>query len=170
MSKKSLEIRLLDDGDLKSFREIRLEALKLHPESFLGDYEVEKQKSDTFFLRKMHRDKIVGCFHTKTGKLLGIVGYFVITPEGKRAHSAKIWGFYIRPDYRGRGFAKKMMEVLLDEIEQVAEKALLKVNARNHGVVRLYKKLGFVKYGFEARSLKIDGKYYDDFLMVKYLT
>ena len=74
----------------------------------------------------------------------------------------------MRNEYRGRGFARKLFSALLDEIEKVAEKALLKVYARNHKAIRLYKALGFSKYGFEARSLKVGDRYYDDVLMVKF--
>lgn len=167
MSKETkLKFRVLTEEDVHTFREIRLEAIKKHPEAFLGAYKVESQEPIEFFLQHLRTDKVVGCF--KEDKLLGIVGYYIITPEGKRAHSAKIWGFYIRPDYRGRGFAKKLFRELLDEAEKVAEKVLLKVYAKNKSAIKLYRSLGFQEYGLEKKSLKIDGKYYDDLLMVKF--
>ena len=166
-AKKKLSFRQLTEDDVQDFREIRLEALKKHPESFLGSYDEERKEPLEFFLQHLRTDKVVGCF--KEEKLLGIVGYYIITPKGKRAHSAKIWGFYIRPDYRGRGFAKKLFTVLLEETERVAEKVLLKVHLRNKSAIRLYRSLGFHEYGLERKSLKIDGRYYDDLLMVKFL-
>jgi len=171
VTKPKLEFRLLTDKDASKFKEIRLEALQEHPEAFLGSHAVESKKPKQFFLDAVNHDKVMGCFKKETGRLLGIVGYYVITPEkhGKRAHSAKIWGFYIRHEYRGRGFAKKLFSKLLDEAEGNIEKVLLKVNARSRGAIKLYQSLGFSKYGFEARSLKIGDKYYDDVLMVKFL-
>jgi ribosomal protein S18 acetylase RimI-like enzyme len=38
----------------------------------------------------------------------------------------------------------------------------------NEAARRLYNALGFVEYGFEKRTLKQDGRYYDDVLMVKF--
>ncbi len=171
MAKSKLEFRLLNDGDVEQYKDIRLEALREHPEAFLGSYEVEGQKPNQFFLDAVHTDKVMGCFSKTSGRLLGIVGFYVITPEpqGKRRHSGKIWGFYIRPEYRGRGFAKKLLRLLLEEAELHVEKVLLKVNARSRGAIKLYQSLGFVKYGFEARSLKIGDTYYNDVLMVKFL-
>lgn len=169
MTKPKLVFRQLTDEDVEAFKEIRLEALQAHPEAFLGSYDQEFKKPSSFFRDSIYGDKVIGCFNQATGRLLGIAGFYVITPTGKRAHTAKIWGFYVRREYRGRGFAKKLFVKLLDEIEKVAEKALLKVYARNHRAIRLYKSLGFTKYGFEARSLKIGDRYYDDVLMVKFL-
>jgi ribosomal protein S18 acetylase RimI-like enzyme len=163
---KKLQFRALTVDDVQAFREIRLESLQKHPEAFLGSYDVESEKPLEYFIESLSRDVVIGCF--KDEKLLGIAGYYVITPDGKRSHSAKIWGFYIRPEYRGRGFAKKLFNVVLGEAEKVAEKALLKVNHRNKSAIRLYKALGFVEYGLERKSLKIGDKYYDDRLMVKF--
>lgn len=165
-SKKKLSFRKLTNADVKEFKAIRLEALKAHPEAFLGCYEHEKEQPDSFFKKAIHHDVVIGCY--KEEKLLGIIGFYVVTPEGKRQHSAKIWGFYIRPDYRGRGFAKKLFNEALDEAEKVTEKALLKVNAKNRSAIKLYRALGFEQYGLERKSLKIGDKYYDDRLMVKH--
>ena len=169
MTKSKLEFRQLTDEDVEAFKDIRLEALQKHPEFFLGSYEEEVNKPNSFFRDSIYSDCVIGGFNKATGRLLGIVGFYVITPRGKRAHSTKIWGFYVRQGYRGRGFAKKMFNVLLDEIGKVAEKALLKVHARNRRAIRLFQSLGFVKYGFEARSLKIGDEYHDGVLMVKFL-
>ena len=164
--KTKLCFRKLTEKDLQDFKTIRLEALKAHPESFLGCYEHESAQPDSFVKKSINHDMVVGCY--KNGKLLGIIGYYVVTPEGKREHSAKIWGFYIRPDYRGRGFAKKLFNEILDEAAKVTEKALLKVNTKNRSAIKLYRALGFEKYGLERKSLKIGQNYYDDWLMVKF--
>ena len=140
--------------------------MELHPEAFLGCHEHESTKPDSFFKGLINHDVVMGCFNGD--KLLGIVGYYIVTPEGKRQHSAKIWGFYIRPEYRGRGFARKLFDRVLDEAEKVSEKALLKVNAKNRSAVKLYRALGFEEYGLERNSLKIGDTYYDDRLMVKF--
>lgn len=165
-TKKKLSFKKLTAADVQDFKTIRLEALLAHPEAFLGCYEDESQQPDSFFEDSINNDVVIGCY--KEGKLLGVAGYYIITPEGKRAHSAKIWGFYIRPEYRGRGFAKKLFDEVLYEAEKVAEKALLKVNARNRSAIKLYRALGFEQYGLERKSLKIGDKYYDDALMVKF--
>ena len=165
-TEKKLKFRVLTQDDVHIFREIRLEALKAHPEAFLGDYEVECKEPLEFFIQHINTDKVIGCF--KDDKLLGIVGYYIVTPEGKRSHSAKLWGFYIRPEYRGRGFAKQLFKRALEEAEKISEKVLLKVYRKNKSAIKLYKTLGFEEYGMERKSLKIGKTYYDDLLMAKF--
>jgi RimJ/RimL family protein N-acetyltransferase len=45
----------------------------------------------------------------------------------------------------------------------------LTVVSENEAARRLYWALGFVEYGYEKRSLKHDGRYDDEVLMVKLL-
>lgn len=167
MTRKKLTFRALEDKDAEQFRDIRLEALSKHPEAFLGSFDEESAQGLDYFREKIHSDKVVGCF--KNERLLGTVGYFVITPEGKRAHSAKIWGFYVRDEYRGRGFARQMMAHLLQDLPGDVEKLLLKVHARNRKALKFYRSVGFEIYGLEKNSLKIGDEYYDDYLMAKNL-
>jgi len=46
----------------------------------------------------------------------------------------------------------------------------LSVHPDNARARRLYASLGFVDYGLETKSLKMDGRYYDEFLMAKDLS
>jgi len=39
----------------------------------------------------------------------------------------------------------------------------------NEGAQKIYEGLGFSQYGLEEKALKVDGKYYDEIMMVKFL-
>ena len=45
----------------------------------------------------------------------------------------------------------------------------LYANAMNAGAIALYESLGFVTYGVEPCGMQVDGVFYDEHLMVKFL-
>lgn len=168
-SKTKTTFRELTKADVDIYRDIRIEAASKHPEAFLASHDELKDQPLSYFEDEMSRDVVIGAF--RDGKLAGIIGYYIVTPgpHGKRRHSAKIWGFYFRKSFRGRGFAKALFRKAMDEIENktTAEKVLLKVYAKNSRAVKLYQALGFEIYGLEKKSLKIGDEYFDDYLMSK---
>jgi RimJ/RimL family protein N-acetyltransferase len=54
---------------------------------------------------------------------------------------------------------------MIDGLEQI----LLVVAATQERPRKLYESLGFRRYGVEPRSLKVNGEYIDDELMILYL-
>jgi RimJ/RimL family protein N-acetyltransferase len=58
---------------------------------------------------------------------------------------------------------------VLDHATRHAELIQLSVVSDNIGAQRLYAAAGFQPYGVEFRSLKVDGRYLDEVLMVKLL-
>ena len=168
MTKPKLIFRQLTGEDVLAFKDIRLEALKKHPEHFTACYTQESKRPVSFFSKMLERNTFIACL--RDGKILGICGVLPAHESPKKAHTAKISGFYIRPEYRGRGFARKLMDKALDAIEEKYDKVMLDVNARNRGAVKLYKKMGFVNMGFEPRCFKLaDGTYVDTIHMFKFL-
>jgi RimJ/RimL family protein N-acetyltransferase len=63
------------------------------------------------------------------------------------------------------------MEKALEELakHKEIEKVDLNVNTAQLSAVRLYEKLGFVVAGTLHGELKVDGKYYDEYVMEKFL-
>lgn len=147
-----LVMRTLSGEDAESFKDIRLEALKGHPEAFLGCYEAESKEPISFFKQHINTDCVVGCF--RENRLLGIAGYYIITPEGKRAHSAKIWGFYIRPEYRGRGFAKNYFKKSWKKQKKKPRKYCSKFTAATNRQLSYIKRLDSRYTGLKKSHLK----------------
>lgn len=63
---------------------------------------------------------------------------------------------FVRPDYRGRGYGKDLVQYLLNEAyTRGATKALLQVNIGNTGAIQLYKNMGFKPHHtYKYRSYK----------------
>jgi RimJ/RimL family protein N-acetyltransferase len=161
-----LQIRRLTTPDAALFREIRLEALQRNPEAFGSTFEKESAQLLSWFEAVLDRAAIFGAF--LNGTLAGVAAYGV--HEGaKQAHKALLWGMYVRPTARNTGLGKRLVSAVLDHARGRVEQVQLSVVSENESARRLYAALGFVEYGHEKRSLRQDGRYYDEVLMVKFL-
>jgi RimJ/RimL family protein N-acetyltransferase len=159
-------IRPLRPDEPELYREIRLEALRLHPDAFGASFEDEAARPLAFFEQRLAGNVIFGGFRDQD--LLGTAGFM---PEAgaKRIHKAHLWGMYVRASARGTGLARLLVEAVLDHAKDRVELVQLSVVAGNAGARRLYTSLGFTPYGIEERSLKVAGQYLDEVHMVRLL-
>jgi ribosomal protein S18 acetylase RimI-like enzyme len=165
-SSMSFTIRLLREDEAALYRDIRLEGLRLHPESFGAAFEQESLEPLEFFAARLAGGGVFGGF--RDGALLGVAGFMRETGL-KRAHKAHLWGMYVRSAARGTGLARMIVEAVLDHARGRVELVQLSVTDNNAVARRLYESLGFVAYGIEPRALKVDGRNFDEFHMVKLL-
>ena len=156
-------IRRLTENDLEIWKEIRLEALKKHPIAFIMSYEEEVLYSDDKWheiLRENHvfgafdRDKIVAC------------GAFCISTPNKIAHRATFWGMYVRPEKRGSGVSKQVVETIVENASKHVIQLHCSVVACNGPAIKLYKNCGFKIYGTEPRYIRVGDHFYDEHMMV----
>ena len=84
--------------------------------------------------------------------LVGIAG-FEIQQGQKRAHKGQLWGMYVRPDARGTGIGRRLVEAVLDLARQRVELIQLAVVQDNEQARRLYASLGSLEYGLEKNAL-----------------
>jgi RimJ/RimL family protein N-acetyltransferase len=157
-------IRPLCPDDAASWRVIRLEALRLHPEAFSASFEDEAARPLAAFAERIAGNTIFGGFWDQ--ELLGTAG-FMIQAGLKRAHKGILWGMYVCQAARGSGLSRRLVEAVLDHARERVELIQLTVVADNHVARRLYASLGFAPYGIEERALKVGDRYLDDVLMVK---
>ena len=78
---------------------------------------------------------------------------------------------YIDPDFRGMGFATKLLSALLPICKEIGLKQVIAVigNSENHGSITLHKNFGFRKVGtMEKVGFKFD-RWIDVVLMQKSL-
>lgn len=79
-------------------------------------------------------------------KIVGICGVKKIFEEGDISNVA------VRPEYRGRGISRKMLNVLMQEAREDGVQAFtLEVRAGNEIAVNLYESLGFRTEGIRPR-------------------
>lgn len=161
-----VEIRQLKEKDVEVFRTLRLEGLQKSPDAFGATYEQEVKQDNSFFVERIERSIIVGCFDGDD-----LVGMTCCLQDGsiKCKHVALIWGVYLKEKHRGQGISKKLFEKILSVLPEDIEQIRLSVASHNKAAKKLYQSFGFEKYGYEERVLKIDNKYYDEILMVKFL-
>ena len=155
MDAADIHIRQLTPGDAALYRSIRLEGLKESPEAFGSTFDAEFTKPLAWFFDRLSSSVVFGAIHD--ARILGVSG-FAVRQEEKEAHKGLLWGMYVRPDARGAGIARRLVELIQ-----------LSVVVGNDQARRLYARLGFVEYGIERNSLKYCGRYYDEILMAKEL-
>ena len=160
---KTMNIRILNQGDWLAFKELRLEALRQHPEAFGSSFEEESNMSDDIFKDGFKRCDMFGAF--VTNRLAGCAGFFTQSSM-KMCHRGVLFSMYIKPESRRNGIA----DILLNAVIAHARARVIQLHATvvttNQAALRLYEKNGFKIYGTEPRSLKIDDHFYDEHMMV----
>lgn len=159
-----IQIRQLTPGDAALYRSIRLEGLKESPEAFGSTFEAEFTKPLAWFFDRLSSSVVFGAI--RDAKILGVTG-FAIRQEEKEAHKGLLWGMYVRPDARGAGIARRLVEAVISYARPRVELIQLSLVVGNEQARRLYARLGFVEYGIEKNSLKFRGRYFDEILMAK---
>jgi ribosomal protein S18 acetylase RimI-like enzyme len=157
-------IRRLGAMDAASYRDIRLDGLKTHPESFGAAWEDECRLDLADYRLRLEQNIVFGIEEIGSTPLVGVAGLHIPTGP-KLRHKAVLWGMYVRPACRGSRLGTALLAKVLEQAELIAEDVTLAVAVKNKIAVQLYEKAGFRSYGIERRALKIDNQYYDEHLM-----
>jgi ribosomal protein S18 acetylase RimI-like enzyme len=157
------ELVLEDTGEL---RELRLEALRLHPDAFGSAYEVEAVEPVSECAARIAKGGLFGGF--VDGQLLGMAG-FSVNNAAQLRHKGTLGGMYVRESARGSGLAEAIANTVLEYAAEWVEQVLLTVAVHNHRAIRFYERVGFKAYATEPRALKVGSKYVDELLMVRFL-
>ena len=158
-----VSIRRLTGKDWVVWKELRLEALYNHPEAFGSSFEEESSWPDDEFQTSLKNNAIFGLF--SDGDLIGSAGFFQLN-RLKTMHRGGLWAMYIKPHYRGHGFADQLVKAIIDHARSVVTQLHLSVTTINPTALKLYQRHGFQIYGTEPKSLKVAEHFYDEYLMV----
>lgn len=159
---EAFTVRRIIESDLDDFRELRLEALRLHPEAFGASYGECSQKPMQFFAEQLLTSHVLGGFDVNNS-LQGIIG---VSRNSllKLSHVANIWGMYVRAGNRGSGLSSELMYAAL-EAASSAKTVKLSVVTTNRAAYALYRSFGFKEWATDADALCVDGVFHDEFLM-----
>jgi len=165
MDAMRIVLRRLTPEDAALYREIRLVGLRESPEAFGSTFDAENARPVEWFSERLrNRAGTFGAFDGE--ELVGTAGLRI--GEGqKEAHKGTLVGMYVRAGWRQAGLGRRLVQAVLDFAREHVEIVQLSVVSENAAARRLYLSLGFREYGFELRSLKQDGRYYDEVLMAK---
>ena len=162
MKAVDIHIRQLTPAHAALYRSIRLAGLKQAPEAFGSTFEAEFAKPLAWFFERLTNSQVFGAFDGP--EILGVAGIAIRDGE-KESHKGLLWGMYVRPEARGAGVARRLVEAVIAFARQRVELIQLSVVMGNEQARRLYAGMGFVEYGIERNSLKHKGRYYDEILM-----
>ena len=159
-------IRKLTAIDFDKWKALRLEAVKLNPESFGESFDNVKKQDKLWFEDSLKKGAVFA--YEKDDMMVGLIGAFPMI-LGNLLHRSVLFGLYVKPEFRKHGIANELVERVIDFVEPTHEQLHLTVTTNNEAAVALYKKHGFVIYGTEPNALKIGNNYYDEYLMVRKL-
>jgi ribosomal protein S18 acetylase RimI-like enzyme len=157
-------VRRLNDADYEALREIRLEALKLHPDCFSAEFEVEEALTRDQWLSRLSSAATFGGF---TDGALNGIAVFGKPPSKKTGHTGELGAMYVRAAVRGMGLADALVEAIIDHAASEVEQVKLTVNAENARAIRLYERHGFRTIGKYPNSLHVDGRSYEELIMFR---
>jgi GNAT superfamily N-acetyltransferase len=128
---KLVKVRRLEAHDVTSYRELRLEGLKGHPEAFSSSWEDEAGKPASWWTERLEINFVLGGW-IDDSPLLGVAGLRVNTAT-KLRHKGVLVGMYVRPHARGTGLAALLVQRVIEHARSVIEELSLTVVAFKHG-------------------------------------
>lgn len=166
MDAPSTDIRPLRAADADAWRALRLQALKEEPAAFTASYEEAVATDPAELARRIPAEGeasvLFGLF--VDGVLEGAAG-FAIQPGPKLRHKGLLWGVYVRPGWRGRGWAKALVGRVIEHARSRVAVLQAGVMAGNNAARSTYLALGFEAYGLERAALRVNGVDIDEELL-----
>lgn len=153
---------------MASYRDIRLEGLRLSPEAFGSSHEEEASRDDEEFARRLERPPgiMFGAFDGDVAGLASLVAIAGCYCDNtlKSRHKLLLVGMYVRPAYRRLGLGARLIGRIMQHARNTEGVAVIQLGVAcdNHAARELYEKMGFAVYGIERKALKVDGKFIDE--------
>jgi RimJ/RimL family protein N-acetyltransferase len=168
-SRSRITLRPAQEADVEAYRALRLEALKNHPTAFSADHAFYARQPLSVFadrLRGLGSDNMIYFAETDAG-LVGMCGIYRGNSP-KTAHSAAIWGVYVKSEWRNLQVAEALIGRCV-EWARAQGITIIKIAATstNTAAIRCYARCGFTVYGIEPHAMEYEGVMYDEVLMAR---
>ena len=156
-------VRLLGPADAGLYAQLRSEMLIDSPASFSSSPGEARGETREQVIEALSSDghEIAGVF--VDDDLVSVAGIFR-ERRAKQHHRAFVYGVYTTPGARGRGHGRAVMECVLEAARAMVgvEVVGIGVSTNGPGALRLYESLGFVQWGLEPDSMRVDGVSYGE--------
>ena len=153
-------IRAIRESDIEAAVELRREALRDTPLAFAASPETDFG-SDPASVRARIGEApdsvILGAFDGE--RLVGIASVFrEKSPKSK--HRANLFGMYVTPSHRRRGFASQLVAAAVRHAESLPGVAWLQLSVSSSapGARRIYEEAGFTAWGHQPDTLRHEGE------------
>ena len=155
----AMSIRQLTPDDAPTYRDLRLRALREHPQAFTSDWEDARQRPPEESRQRLASAGVTfwGAFDDR-GALCGMVG-LECTSRAKQRHRGTVVAMYVAREAAGRGLGRELLQALMLHAKAMGLTDLgLTVTEGNESALRLYREAGFVEFGTEPRAIVVDGQ------------
>jgi ribosomal protein S18 acetylase RimI-like enzyme len=169
----SIEIRRFLEPDAQAFYRLRLEALENEPNAYTESPDEHRQMTARA-LAKLGTDSadnsqiVLGACSDE--EFIGLAGLGQLDAQ-KTRHKARLWGVYVKPEWRRKGVARVLVTELIRRARSMPglEQITLSVADPESAAMQLFRSFGFEVYGHAVRALKVGDHYVDEELMVLHL-
>jgi len=142
-----MRVRLFRPDEWALYKNIRLRALQTDPQVFSATYARAAAEPDSHWQAGLSDPDTVGIFGVfDQADLIGMTGIAVLRDDPSRA-AAKLWGSWLVPAARGRGFSVPMYQARLDWARRhpTVRRIIVSHRQSNTASMRANQKHGFVR-------------------------
>jgi len=170
---EQIEIRRFLEPDAQAFYRLRLEALEQEPNAYTESPDEHRQMTARALAKlgtdsSDHTQVVLGA--CADDDFIGMAGLAQLEAH-KNRHKARLWGVYVKPEWRRKGVARVLVSELIQRARSTSgvEQITLSVATTQTAAIQLYLSLGFEVYGRASRALKVGDHNVDEELMVLHL-
>jgi ribosomal protein S18 acetylase RimI-like enzyme len=160
--------RRLVPEDASEFKRVRLLATQTDPESLYPSHHELLSQSLDEFAREIAQSESGAAYGAFVDNELVAIASIRGSSLEKIRHRANLGTLYTDVAHRGRGIARQLIQLILDDIQSLGhvDQVSLLVHSRNIPAKALYSRLGFKTIAIQPRSMLVGGQYIDEEYML----
>lgn len=143
----------------QAYRALMLEAYARHPDAFTSSVDERAALPLAWWQARLDPgpDADQAVWASVAGDVMQGVAGLSFERREKVRHKATLFGMYVRPDARGQGLGRRLVDAALAHARTCPEIALLQltVTEGNAGAIALYRAAGFESWGREPWAVRV---------------